>query len=258
MILGESDRAGEPRTTLDDLFRRAGVRRPDALALADAPNRQAVTGGAPRQLTFAQADRAIAAMATRLRDHGLQTDTVVAIQLAHTVDSVIALLGVLRAGMIAVPVPLLWREQDLVDALRRIGAKAIITAARIGNAAHAEIAMQTAVELFPIRYVCGFGPDLPDGVVPLDDIYTRSDTATAAARPGNPAAHVAVITFDVGPEGPVAVARNPKPMALWATLIAVMIAAGFATMLVGLIVAFPLIGHATWHAYQGIYGAPRS
>lgn len=55
-----------------------------------------------------------------------------------------------------------------------------------------------------------------------------------------------------------AVARNPKPMALWATLIAVMIAAGFATMLVGLIVAFPLIGHATWHAYQGIYGAPRS
>lgn len=51
-----------------------------------------------------------------------------------------------------------------------------------------------------------------------------------------------------------AVATNPKPMALWAALIAVMIAAGFATMLVGLVVAFPLIGHATWHAYQSIYG----
>jgi len=51
-----------------------------------------------------------------------------------------------------------------------------------------------------------------------------------------------------------AVTRNPKPLALWAALIAVMIAAGFATMLVGLVVAFPLIGHATWHAYESIYG----
>lgn len=53
-----------------------------------------------------------------------------------------------------------------------------------------------------------------------------------------------------------AVAVNPKPMALWAALIAVMIAAGFATMLVGLVVAFPLIGHATWHAYRSIYPDP--
>ncbi|MGE0698216.1 MAG: DUF2189 domain-containing protein [Hyphomicrobiaceae bacterium] len=50
------------------------------------------------------------------------------------------------------------------------------------------------------------------------------------------------------------VMANPKPMALWAALIAVMIAAGFATMLLGLVVAFPLIGHATWHAYRSIYG----
>ena len=51
-----------------------------------------------------------------------------------------------------------------------------------------------------------------------------------------------------------AVAANPKPMALWAALIAVMVAAGFVTMLLGLVVAFPLIGHATWHAYRAIYG----
>ena len=209
MILGESDPAGA-RTTLDDLFRRAGVRRPDDLALVDPPNRASVTGGAPRALTFAQADRAISAMAANLRALGLQTDTVVAIQLAHTVDSVIALLGVLRAGMIAVPVPLLWRQQEMVDALGRIGAKVIITNNMIGRHAHAEIAMQTAVELFPIRYVCGFGPDLPDGVVPLDDIFaqTPAEFAAAGSRPGNPAAHVAVVTFDVNADGMVPVARN--------------------------------------------------
>jgi uncharacterized membrane protein len=51
-----------------------------------------------------------------------------------------------------------------------------------------------------------------------------------------------------------AVIRNPKPMALWAALIVLIMAVGFATFLAGLVVAFPLIGHATWHAYAEIYG----
>ena len=46
----------------------------------------------------------------------------------------------------------------------------------------------------------------------------------------------------------------PGPMLLWGWLIAVLTALGFATMFVGLIVIFPLIGHATWHAYRSIIG----
>ena len=49
-----------------------------------------------------------------------------------------------------------------------------------------------------------------------------------------------------------AVVANPKPMALWAALIAGSMALGIATLFVGLIVAFPLIGHATWHAYRSL------
>ncbi len=52
-----------------------------------------------------------------------------------------------------------------------------------------------------------------------------------------------------------AVASNPKPMALWAALIAALMAVGFATLLIGLVFAFPLIAHATWHAYEDIYAA---
>jgi uncharacterized membrane protein len=51
-----------------------------------------------------------------------------------------------------------------------------------------------------------------------------------------------------------AVMLNPKPMALWAALIVCMSAAGFATLMFGFVLAFPLIGHATWHAYADIYG----
>jgi uncharacterized membrane protein len=47
-----------------------------------------------------------------------------------------------------------------------------------------------------------------------------------------------------------AVLRNKKPMILWASLIALSVILGFATAFIGFIVLLPLIGHATWHAYQ--------
>jgi uncharacterized membrane protein len=49
-----------------------------------------------------------------------------------------------------------------------------------------------------------------------------------------------------------AVVRNPKPMALWAGLIAGFMMLGLASLLVGLVIAFPLIGHATWHAFRDL------
>jgi hypothetical protein len=216
MILGGDDRAHgiAGGATLDDLFRRAGIRDPDALALVDPPNRAAFTGGAPRALTFAEADRAISAFAARLHELGLYSDTVVAIQLPNTVESVIALLGVLRAGMIAAPIPLLWRQRDMIDALGQVGARAIVTTPRIGDWRHTDIAMQVAAELFPIRYVCGFGGDLDDGVVPLDDIFApaRRDTPPRGGKEGSAAAHVAVVTYDRAGDGLLPVARNHLEM----------------------------------------------
>jgi AMP-binding enzyme len=199
MILGEAGRTAATAATLDGLFRRAGVNHPDALALADPPNRAAFTGGGPRRLSYAQADRAISGVAARLRGLGMHADTIVGIQLPNTVESIVTFLGVLRAGMIAAPIPLLWRHQDIVSALGRVGAKAIITSSRIGTAAHAHIAMQAAAALFQIRQVCGFGQELPDGMVSLDDVFTSTpvDMPAAFTRPGPAAAHIAAITFDL-------------------------------------------------------------
>lgn len=49
-----------------------------------------------------------------------------------------------------------------------------------------------------------------------------------------------------------AVAANRGPMALWAALIAGILILGLATLFVGLAVAFPLVGHATWHAFRAL------
>jgi hypothetical protein len=111
----------------------------------------------------------------------------------------------------------------MIAALGRAGAKAIVTSARIGTSPHAEIARQVATELFPIRHICAFGRDLPDGVVPLDDVYgcVPLEFFQPSARPGYAAAHVAAITFDVTSDGVVSVARSQSEL----------IAGGLATFL---------------------------
>ena len=45
-------------------------------------------------------------------------------------------------------------------------------------------------------------------------------------------------------------ARDLPAMLLWALLITVLVFVGFATGLLGMVVIFPLLGHATWRAYR--------
>lgn len=46
--------------------------------------------------------------------------------------------------------------------------------------------------------------------------------------------------------------RNKPAMAVWLAIIVVLTGIGFATAFVGLVVLFPLLGHATWHAYREV------
>ena len=45
---------------------------------------------------------------------------------------------------------------------------------------------------------------------------------------------------------------NVPAMIVWGLLIAAVVGAGFALWFVGLVVAVPVIGHATWHAYRAL------
>lgn len=49
-----------------------------------------------------------------------------------------------------------------------------------------------------------------------------------------------------------AVLGNLRAMLLWAALIAGLIAIGFATMMIGMVVILPVLGFASWHAYRDL------
>ena len=214
MILGDTSRSAsaDAGTTLDDILRLNAARHPDATALIDPPNREAFTDRPPMRLTYVQADRIVSAIAARLRDIGLSPDSIVATQFPNTSESILTLLGIMRAGMIAAPLPLLWRRTECVAALSRIGTKALITSMRVGDADHAALAMQVAAEIFTIRHVGGFGGPLPEGFISFDDLIDEATANTPSPftpeRRDNPALHVAAITFDMTSDGIVPVGRS--------------------------------------------------
>ena len=201
------------RITLDDLFRAALAQRLDHIALIDPPHREAFASGAPRRLTYAQADRAVSAIAARLRQDGLARDEVVALQMPNTVEAVLALLGVLRAGLIASPLPLLWREADCAAAIAAAGARALITMGRVGATDHGGLAAAVAAQAETIEHLYTFGA-AGDGATSLDDTLAHDDATLPVATEAHPEsepgayAHVAVVTWEVTAAGLVPVARS--------------------------------------------------
>jgi hypothetical protein len=191
----------QPNTspTLDALFQRVLARKPDVLALVDPDNKMRVTGQAPRRLTFAEADRAISALAAHFVDAGLPAHSVIAVQLPNTVEFALTVLAAHRAGLVVGVFPLLWRQAELVAALNRTSARAIVASSKVDGISHADLAMNAAAEAFSIRHVFGFGSDLPEGMDSLDLAIKRpSSTVRGVIQDGRKAA---LISFDVTGDG---------------------------------------------------------
>ena len=126
--------------TLDALFRANVGTRGDRIAIADPANRSSFTDGGPRRLTYAELDSRVERLAQMLQSFGMPLGSAVAVHLPNIVESAVSLLGILRAGYVAVPVPMLWRRSDLVAALAGIAPKASISLARLNDERPAETA----------------------------------------------------------------------------------------------------------------------
>jgi hypothetical protein len=191
--------------TLDGLFRRILARQPDAIALIDPADKQRITGQQPARLTYAQADRAISALAAHFAAAGLPANSVIAMQLPNTIEFPIAILAAHRAGLVVALLPQLWRQADITTALNRTGARAIVSTRWIDGVSHADLAMNAAAEAFSIRYVGGFGDDLPEGMASLD-IAMTDDVAPGPSI--QDARRAAIISFDTTPDGVRAIPRT--------------------------------------------------
>ncbi len=169
--------------TIDDHFRDVVARHPQREAVVDAPNRAALTGGAPRRLTYAQLADEVARMAALLQAHGLQRDEIVIVQLINSVEQYIVYLAGLRLGLIVSPVPVQYREFELRHILQLTQARAVVTATRIGNHAAASMWQRLALEYPSLQHLLCFGEEPPVGAVALDVTLAAVAPAGTAANP---------------------------------------------------------------------------
>ncbi|MFG0242508.1 MAG: AMP-binding protein [Phycisphaerales bacterium JB054] len=203
------------RVTLDALFRKTAMAHPDRLALCDPADRAGWISGAARQMTYGQADEEITRLASFFGAVGLQPDHVIGLQTPNTVDGVIALLAALRAGLVVAPLPLYWRQKNVLEALSRAGAKALIAGESFGGRSLGLEARDAAAEMFSLRFVFGLGRDVPDGVMELGEVLgagaeDMGDLSGNLPRRGTDAAdHVATLTWTQSTSGePLPIARS--------------------------------------------------
>ena len=53
-----------------------------------------------------------------------------------------------------------------------------------------------------------------------------------------------MFVFSTGP--------SPRVLLIWAVIVLALFLASLATAMLGLILIYPLLGHATWHAYRAV------
>lgn len=113
--------------------------------------------------------------------------------------------------------------------------------ARAGSMVHVFFPMEAEPELADLAGYLGIGTAV--GAIFASITFAASAFSLPMIMHRNVDAVTAVVTSIN------AVLRNKLTMLIWAVLIGLAVAVGFATLFLGLIVTLPLIGHATWHAY---------
>jgi uncharacterized membrane protein len=126
--------------------------------------------------------------------------------------------------------------------------------------------MATAV-LFAIKVTTlaptssGYVTMLGGGLDPLTTVFMLASSALLAAAvfASSVIAVPLIVDRDAGPIAGVqaswrAVALNAGPMLRWAGVIVGLMVVGALTAFVGMLVIFPLLGYASWHAYRDLIG----
>ena len=174
-------------TNLSDLLRVAAERDPEGVALVEhRPER--------RQVTWAELDAAADQVARGLSGRGLVAGQRVAVVMANRIDLPIAYFGILRGGMVAVPI----NPRSTADEIGRMLADSVARVALADETGVAQVRAAVAATDLTVSVVV-------DGAEPTDHetafaAFLDEAHATAPTAPPDPEA-LAVILYTSGTSG---------------------------------------------------------
>ncbi|MCU0885141.1 MAG: AMP-binding protein [Beijerinckiaceae bacterium] len=171
---------------LEALVSVAVATRPDHEVLREPARRDIWSGVAGASLSHSGLDQRARRLASLLAMSRLPERSKALILAPMGSEQLIAILAALHAGLQPVLLPLSVGGQALQGLFDAAGPCVGIATSRCGDLAPSRMLRDAAARSFNARLVCGFGPDVPDGVVPLDNIIvsnTRLPDAPARLSP---------------------------------------------------------------------------
>jgi len=142
--------------TLHGLLAQHAERRPERLAVKDQPNREALTGDAPRSLTWGELEQASENLACQLQAAGVEEGQSLLVQLPNVVELLVVYYAASKLGAIVSPVPVQYGRHELQSLAAALDAGVVLTMARLRDT---ELAA-TAREALPEARILVFGEEL--------------------------------------------------------------------------------------------------
>lgn len=169
-----------------DLVAEHVASRPDDISLVDPANREMITDGAPRRLTWAEVDLEIERLARSMHRAGVRQGDVVGVQLPNIVELAVAYVAAASLGAITCSFPIQYAQHELTQMGNLAQLKVFVTVSRANKARLAEQAVALLDNVPSLTQVLAWGRDLPSQAVRLDDdlLSEKDDTAFREYRSG--------------------------------------------------------------------------
>ena len=142
--------------TLHGLLAQQAARQPDALAVADQPDKEGLTGTPSQRLSFAELDAASTALAGQLLERGVGADSRVMVQLPNIVELVVCFFAASKLGAVISPLPVQYGAHEIGHLSATLGATAFIGCPSFRG----DNLLATAGSVLPELPVMAMGADL--------------------------------------------------------------------------------------------------
>jgi mycobactin salicyl-AMP ligase len=191
----ETDNIGWGAMRLSSLLAATAERHPERIALIDQVGRQDWSGRPRIDWSHHFARHIVNKLAHFLAGLGLKAGSTIGLCLPNGSEACLSLFAIEQAGFIPCLLPLGMSEKNLSRAVEAAHIQAVITQSVIDNERPAYMFCRIAAGYFGLRFICAFGPMVPDGVVDLDQIIASENNA--APPMAAPLAHddAGIITF---------------------------------------------------------------
>ncbi len=168
--------------TVDQLFARQVADRGPEPAVVDPANREGLVGSAPRRLTWAELEDEVVALAARLDELGLQRGDVLGVQLPNTIELVEVYLAAWSIGVVMSPLPMQYRENEIVGMANQARFAAVVTCARFGGRAPAAEVLDLRDQVPGLGAVVALGDASEHAELPSEALAWTPGPATAEQR----------------------------------------------------------------------------